>query len=698
MIILVFCAAQVSAQKRAVFQDSFEDNRNEWFTGVTDNENVEASIHGGAYHVEMKTDSGWQYLNRSVVLDNSKNFIVRMNVRQLSGSLDNEFGLIYNGSDVDNFYEFIITSEKNARLQRWSDGTKRILQEEVQVPAINPQGEWNVLEVRKINDAFSMFVNDAFVGGYTASYLLVFGDDLGLMMRWSQTLEIDELSVVEWEQEAPLVAQGADASAKPVNLGRNVNANSDELVDCIAPDGSLLVFSRADDPENIGDPSKRDVWFSERNSDGSWAKATNPGPPLNTATHNFGVAVTQDLNTLFMQGVYYKDGRSSTSGGVSYSNRIKGGWSKPVVMPIENYRNDGNVINSHISPDGQILVLSIQTPDTYGANDLYVSFRTEANAWTEPRNLGATINSQGMEMGPFIAADGKTLYFASNGHPGYEGRDIFVTVRKDDTWLNWSVPKNLGKPINTDEHDAFFQVTARGDSGYYSSTKEAIGQTDIFSIGLPIGARPEAVVVTYGRVLDAETREPLGAVVVYEKLPGGERVGTANSDPSTGKFRVVLVKGQRYGVHAESEGYYPLSETFDARGITEYASIERDLLLSPIKKNVAIRLNNVFFDVGKYDLRPESFPELDRLSELLTKREEIRIELGGHTDNVGSSDDNKKLSQDRVNSVMAYVLSKGVNKNRLTANGYGESAPVDTNNTEEGRQKNRRVEFTILDN
>ena len=295
-------------------------------------------------------------------------------------------------------------------------------------------------------------------------------------------------------------------------------------------------------------------------------------------------------------------------------------------------------------------------------------------------------------------ADGKTVYFSSNGHPGFGGRDLYVTRRLDETWMKWSPPQNLGTPINTDEHETFFQVPAKGDSGYYTSTKNSLGQSDIFSIALPTGAKPLAVSMIRGRVLDAETNEPVGASVVYEKLPEGSVVGTANSDPSTGGYRVALGMGAQYGVRAEADGYYPLSETFDTRELIEFDEVDKNLYLTPIRTNAIIRLNNLFFDTGKFDLRPESFPELDRLVEFLNARSGISIELQGHTDNVGSTSSNKKLSQDRVNSVKTYLVDKGIKTDRLQAKGFGESKPIGDNDTEEGRQQNRRVQFRIFEN
>jgi len=695
--LLIFSSMTLSAQKRTIFRETFDDNKKEWFEGEASEGTVEASLSNGAYVVEMKEMDRWQYFGQTIEIDPTENYRVTARFRQKSGEDGSSFGFAFNTLNADNNYHFLIRSRGEASVARYKEGEHSMIAEWKDRKAIKGQGEWNTLEIVRENDAVSCFVNGQFCGGFSYSYYAVFGDYLGIWVWDEQETEMDDLIVVQWPKSSIDVIQGADPSARPVNIGSGVNGTTDEVVDCMSPDGSTIVFSRKEDPNNVGNSQTSDIYMSARMPNGSWSPAINLGAPLNNPQHNFGIALTQDLNTLFIQGTYNSDGTSSTNG-LSYTTRLKSGWSAPVAMPVDDFYNNADIYNnSHISSDGSVLVYSLEREDTRGGTDLYVCFRKDDGGWTAPKNLGDSINTIGYDTGPYIAADGKTMYFASNGHPGYEGLDIFVTVRKDDSWLNWTKPKNLGKPINTDEHDVFFQVPARGDSGYYSSTKNAIGSYDIFSIALPKAARPEALFLVKGRVLNATTKEPIEAEVIYESLDGTGKQGVAKSSPVDGAYRAALVNGKLYGVHAKAEGYYPLSEQFDARNLGEYTEVERDLMLTPIVLNVAIRLNNVFFDVGKYDLRPESYPELDRLIEFMKKNTKVKIALSGHTDNVGSDGDNLSLSQNRINSVKAYLVGHDIADNRMTAKGYGESKPVASNDTEDGRQQNRRVEFTIVE-
>ncbi|MCX6141492.1 MAG: OmpA family protein [Candidatus Kapabacteria bacterium] len=691
-LFFLLSVASSSSQERTLVKRTF-DNAGDWFAGETSDGNCTVENEDGVMRYKETDDNGFRYFSEVATLDNTKNWSIRIRLRQTDGEEKHAYGIAFNAADVQNVYMFVIRDDDRARIGRMKENAYEDVDEWTKTDAVKKQGEWNVLEVRKENDAISGYVNGKAVVTMTASYFRVFGSKQGVLYYGAQTIEMDDLEIRQWEPKPVRPVLGVDPNVKPVSLGAEINGESDESVDCISSDGSVLYFSRKDHDGNVT-KDKRDVWVTTKMKNGSWSAPKNLGAPINTAGNNFAIAVTQDLNTLFLQGTYESDG--SMGKGVSYSTRTKDGWSAPVNMAIDDYENLNSYVNSHLSPDGSVLITSIQTRDSRGSNDLYVCFRKQNNTWTAPKNLGSVINTQGSEMGPFIAGDGKTLFFSTTGHPGYGGRDIFVSRRLDDTWLNWSEPENLGNGVNSDEHETFIQVPARGDSAYYSSTKNSLGQDDIVAIALPSGARPVALLMARGRVLDAETKLPVTARVVYEELPSGRIAGTATSSAVDGSYRVGLVNGNLYGVRAEAEGYYALSEQFDARSLGAYVEADRDLYLTPIKMNVAIRLNNVFFDVGKYDLRTESYPELDRLVEFLQKNPSVRIALAGHTDNVGSDADNLGLSQNRINSVQTYLVSKGTDAQRMTAKGFGESKPMAPNETEEGRQQNRRVEFTIV--
>jgi outer membrane protein OmpA-like peptidoglycan-associated protein len=482
------------------------------------------------------------------------------------------------------------------------------------------------------------------------------------------------------------------------NLGRNVNSRFSELVPIISPDGKTLYYCRDHHPENLDlyYGSNQDIWYSELQSDGSWSEAKNMGSPLNDRYPNAPSSVTPDGNTLLLLGVYNRDGTHEK--GLSMSHRTKDGWSFPEKLYIKNYYNNITSTSECLSSDGKAVIMSLVRKDTKGINsDLYASFLLNNNEWTEPMNLGPAINTDSSEWGPFLAPDGITLYYSSDMPGGFGSNDVYITRRLDSTWKNWSKPENLGPLVNTSGSESYYTVSAKGDYVYFCNTNHSYGRGDILRMALDKKEfKPTPVILISGKVLNAKTNEPIEAKVFYETLPDGKEAGIARTNPMTGEYKIVLPAGSKYGFRAEADGYFAINDNIDAIKIEEYKEIERNLSMLPIKKGEAVRLNNIFFDYDKSDLRPESFPELDRLVKFLNDSEKLIIEVAGHTDNIGTDAYNNKLSKDRAAAVANYLITKNISKNRISSKGYGKTKPVSTNNTEEGRQLNRRVEFVIV--
>ncbi|PKP44697.1 MAG: hypothetical protein CVT95_10855, partial [Bacteroidetes bacterium HGW-Bacteroidetes-12] len=423
----------------------------------------------------------------------------------------------------------------------------------------------------------------------------------------------------------------------------------------------------------------------------------NIGTPLNVPGYSTSVqSITPDGNTILLSNLYkYFDG-SVSGGGCSISFRQRGGWSFPKGQVIEKYENLNKYVNYYLSNSGQYLLMAIEKKKGFGEKDLYVSFKTSENNWSVPKNLGNVVNTKGDEFGPFLAADDKTLYFVSEGQVGgYGGADVWMTKRLDDTWTNWSKPVNLGEKINSANFDAYFSIDASGEYAYFTSSKNSYGSSDVFRIKMPKEAKPEPVVLIYGKVIDQKTNQPIKAKISYEQLPSGKEVGTASTSPEDMVYKIVLPFGKNYGFMATANNYYSVTQNLDLSKLEAYQEMEVNLYLAPIQKDEAIRLNNIFFEFGKATLKEESFPELDRLVKLLTDNPSITIEINGHTDDVGADADNLKLSQDRAAAVVTYLTSKKIGGSRLSSNGFGETKPIADNKTEEGRQLNRRVEFVV---
>jgi outer membrane protein OmpA-like peptidoglycan-associated protein len=476
------------------------------------------------------------------------------------------------------------------------------------------------------------------------------------------------------------------------NLGPNVNSQYDEVLPIIAADSRTLYFVRKDSPDNIG-ASKADIWFSERLADGSWSPARNIDTPLNTNGYDYVCYALPDNNSLLLGNQYLPDG--SKAMGISMSFRGAKGWKQPINLTIDRFVNKSEYCEYTMSPDGRVLIMSILADSTLGKRDLYFSMLLGDSAWSQPRNLGRSINSDSTDITPFLAADGKTLYFSSNRAGGFGSNDIYVSRRLDDSWTRWSPPQNLGYPINTSGWDAYYTVPAKGDYAYFVSTQQSLGKGDIFRIKLPEDLKPTPVLIVSGTVKNPRG-EPVAARVFYQRLSDGSHIGSAVANPATGEYSLALPAGENFEFHAEHDGYYPVSENMDLRELAEYREARKDLVLVPIERGTTVRLNNIFFDFDRATLRSESIPELDRLVAFLVGQPKMRVQIGGHTDNVGGDEYNLVLSQSRAQAVVDYLIAKGIAASRLDPKGYGKTRPVDTNDSDQGRQNNRRVEFTIL--
>lgn len=503
------------------------------------------------------------------------------------------------------------------------------------------------------------------------------------------------------------------------NLGPNVNSSAGEIHPVISADGKTLYFVRDGHNANY---ANQDVWYCQWTGT-EWSPAIHPGEPLNFRGKSSGVSnVSTDNNQLLIRGAF-EDGEYVGPGLSVLEKNKKGEWKYPRKLEIVNYvkySDMGDYNNSVLTPDGKHIIFAFSDRSNNGNHDLYVSHLVlrdkwhkpssindfaklvgkalNHNTWTEPALIKLLSQHDYSEYAPFMAADGITLYYSSNQPGGYGDQDIWMTKRLDDSWRNWSTPVNLGPSINTNDWDAYYTIDARGEDAYMTSNANSYGQSDIVKVKLVSEMRPNPVVLMSGKVFNAKTKLPLSTSIEYEDLSDGKNMGVAVSNPLTGEYKVVLPYGKNYGMMAYAEKFISVSDNIDLTKVEGYREITRDLYLVPLEVGTTIRLNNIFFDFNKAVLRSESYPELDRLAGLMAQNAKMQIEIGGHTDNVGTDEANEKLSGDRAKSVVDYLISLGVDSKRITYKGYGEQKPLGSNDTEEGKQLNRRVEFTIIKN
>jgi outer membrane protein OmpA-like peptidoglycan-associated protein len=479
-----------------------------------------------------------------------------------------------------------------------------------------------------------------------------------------------------------------------VNLGQGVNSIYHDSAPVISPDGQTLYFTVTNHPENTyGADKTQDIWYSVKDEEGQWSDAMHMDKPFNRNRYNQVMSVSLDGNKLLIRG-----GKGKDDLGFSVCENVDGVWQKPVALEIDGFEDmhQGHFNGAFLSYDEKALLIYFSERPKSKYSDLYVSFRQSAYEWSRPQ-LISCLNTHMDEFGPYLAPDNQTLYFASNRGGGMGKMDVYVTERQDDSWLKWSEPENIGAPINTGGFDGYYAV---GLNDTLVFTTRAFmtadgGHLDIYSLKRVIKEAPKITLA--GAVINEKNWEPIKANVRYKT--SGEVLGVVKSKAENGTFSTPLPDTALYILEVSAEGYFAKTDSLWVSGpITADTTLYTEFLLQPIEVGVSVRLNNIFFDYNKTTLRPESFPELDKVVEFLQENPDVKVEIGGHTDDRGTDAYNQSLSQGRAESVVKYLTEHWVDPSRLSAKGYGESKPEVPNDNDANRQINRRVEFTIMEN
>jgi outer membrane protein OmpA-like peptidoglycan-associated protein len=475
------------------------------------------------------------------------------------------------------------------------------------------------------------------------------------------------------------------SDVKITNAGPLINTEYHEYLPYITADRSKLFFTSRR-PGSTGGKQEtdgqvfEDIYVAD-NKGGAWDKPINIGAPLNTDIHDACVGISEDGQTLFI----YR----GSNGGDIYSSELKGSrWSKPESLPVNTEFFETTAC---LSPDERTIFFVRKVMN--GSRDIYICNRTLGGTWSKPKKMEA-INTEFDEDAPFMHADGKTLYFSSKGHTSMGGYDVFKTVKNANG--SWSVPVNLGSPINSAGNDVYFVLAADGKVGFYSSEKEGgFGKQDIYSIRMPASKDP-ALALIKGTVKDSKTGQPIEADITITDNESKETIAQYKSNSANGNYLISLPSGKNYGITIEKEGHLFHSENITLSDKDGFKEVTKEIKLADAKPGAKVVLNNIFFTSGKFDIRPESSLELQRLVKLMKTNPALRIEISGHTDNVGDAKANLALSEERAKSVMTFLITNGIEKSRLVAKGYGSSDPISSNDTLQGQQQNRRTEFKII--
>jgi len=470
----------------------------------------------------------------------------------------------------------------------------------------------------------------------------------------------------------------------PKNLGININSSALEYLPSLSVDGNELIFTRRSE-------SHDEDFYVSKKINGEWSPAQPAEGNINTPQNEAALTLSADGQWM----VYSASGRKDSYGNYDLymAQKTPEGWVDTYHFGL-GINSDQWESQPSLSPDRKDLYFASRRPGGYGGIDIYVCHLQPNGYYSQPENLGPNINTPGDDQCPFIHADNQTLYFTSNGLPGYGDDDLFV-VRKLPNG-EWGKAENLGYPINTIEKEGTMCIAADGKTAYFASDRtDSKGGLDIYTFELREDVRPIKTLWVKGKITDAKTNLPVKSTVELTNIANKQVISNIQTDED-GSYFMTLPVGKDYAFNVNSKGYLFYSDNFLMAGHSPDSTYQKNIALQPVKNNASIVLKNIFFEVNKYELKSESQTELDRLVQLLNENPALKIEISGYTDNVGKPSDNLLLSNNRAKAVVNYLISKKIVATRLVAKGYGEANPIGDNKTEEGRATNRRTEMKII--
>lgn len=471
----------------------------------------------------------------------------------------------------------------------------------------------------------------------------------------------------------------------PQNMGDSINTSYLEYFPSLTIDGNKMIFNRRVDNDE-------DFYESNR-INGTWSKAKPLQGKVNTNFNEGAQNISQDGQWLIFTGCNYPEGVGSCDLYISF--KTKNGWSEAENLGLQ-VNTEFWESSPSLSPDKRDLYFASGRPGGFGGRDIWVVHRLGNGKWSRAENLGEAVNTKGDESCPFMHADNQTLFFNSNGHPGYGMTDLYFSKKINDS--SWLEAQNLGYPINTIDDEGSLIVAADGITAYYASDKgEGKGGLDLYTFQLPPAVRPARTLWVKGQVFDKRTMQGLPSSVELTDINTRNMISKLQTDED-GNYLVTLPEGKDYAFNVNRKGYLFFSENFSLAGNTADSVFTKNIPLQPLEKGAAVVLKNIFFESKKYELQPGSIVELNKVVALLNDNPSLKIGIEGYTDNVGKPADNLVLSNERAKAVVAYLTGKGIAAGRLSYKGFGETNPVADNSTDAGKALNRRTELRVTGN
>lgn len=664
-----------------LLQDDFSESSPYWLRRNLAPDSFRFSDQGLQWRQQAPTDTTW--LLQEQLIRQSDEFW--MLARTLPGGtgLSYEWGLIWSANEAgDQYYSWRIRPDGTFGVFRFADGKETAILPWDRNRRLKGSGEPHDLRLVRDGWRITLLVNDKEMAEFSAPKIT--GKYHGLIFVGAGEVQVTEWAL--WRESVDLnLLGGRFEGARRRPLDSTINHPwRHETAPRLGPDkhGLYLSVDTAAQPWH----TQGRLGYARVRGDSIWGQVQLLDGPAGRLEPVRIRSASLDL-WQSQPGQPPRYWQASGQEGV---------WGQYAAIPIMGLERLRGVSSMYLSDDGETMLVSADGPDNYGEQDLYLLTRQPDGTWREPRNLGPDLNTFESEFAPWLDRDGRTLYFASGGHPGYGGYDIYRTKRLSQTWTSWSEPQNLGPRVNTRFHEGWYYPFARNHA-YLAATDSIGGDFDLYGLRIPIDTRELPVVRLQGKIRNKKNQELLAGEVWLRPLLGRDSLEKVLTAPVAEQgFRGLVAFGAAYEMIPLVPGYFPVIDTLDLRALDSYRDIERDLWVVPLQPGEVFRLDRVYFVRAQAELLPASYDELDRLVALLKAQPALQIEIRGHTDNIGQPEELQWLSEQRAQRVQAYLVQHGIAAQRLTAKGFGATMPVADNRNPETRPLNRRVEFTII--
>ncbi len=676
-----------------VFSDDFKNNKHQWFVGTQNYGS--AQIKKGLY---ILTNTSDQYVYRfwnnidSLMYFKAYKLIVRLKAEP-DNDPNFEYGLFWDSKQNSAINELRISNNNFSIISRTNQiQTPKLILSPRNCPLLHEPGQYNTLKIFRHSNYYDILINNVLCSRLSIQRMGIKGNQIGFYISGKGQLIIDKIQIFAQKRKFNKVYNYF--LGKRILLGPSINTFGSEVAPLISPNGDKLFFVR----RYYSFGSSDNIWFSKLDTlTNTWSAPTKMPSPFNNSHNNAIVYVSPDENSFVILGRYDGQGHFIDNSGISLIYKMQNGqWSKPKQIIIADYDNSWIYQNFCFSADRRILIIAAKIPGkNFGGSDLYICHLQPDGSYSSPQNLGADINTAFNEGTPYLAVDGRTLYFSSSGYPGYGQRDIFVSRRLDNSWLHWSKPKNLGPQVNSPGWDGYFSIDIKTGYAYLVSTINN-DREDIYKVKISPDAMPVSVAFVSGQVTDSTSGKKLYCHIYYYNNGSTQLNNGTISDPLTGQFELILPLGYVYFLNFIAKGYLPKTIKINLTEQKNTVNKSLKILLSPIKRREHLVLNNIYFVTGKAIVRPISYVELSKLLYFMQANPKMKILISGHTNNIGPHQFLMELSKQRAKAIKEYLVEHGISPSRIKTIGYGPDRPIASNATEQGRLKNQRVEIKIL--